>query len=265
MSIVVSFAVIFILTTSIIPGITTLSCDDPIDLTIGVCGQLFKDIERALLRDEGNLFRIRRLFFHSPTASPVLIKVYYNVTYSLENLTIAAAEKVDISFCFSPTLLNSSMTNLEQVNITLGWTSSGIYNIFHPTMLSVMQAQSPFAFLRIIHRILANQRSPEANTFLWDGSYELPSLHLNLHIQSLTCIPSKELLESLLMDLNTLVCHACLNQCIVKFITVLLRSLQRYIINCQCHVYTAAYYSHASQKITLVPNLQLHYNKLVKL
>ena len=202
MSTAVSF-VIFILTTSIIPG-NTLYCDDPIDLTTGVCGQLFKDLKRALLRDEGNLFRIRRLFFHSPTASPVLIKVDYNVTYG-ENLTTVAAEK-EIPFCFSQTL-NSSMINLEQANVTLGWTSSGIYTIFHPTMLSVMQAQSPFAFLRIIHRTLANQTSPEANTFLWDGSYELPSLHLNLHIQSLTCIPSKELLEPLLMDLNTLVSY----------------------------------------------------------
>ena len=202
MSTAVSF-VIFILATSIIQG-NTLYCDDAIDLTTGVCGQLFKDLERALLRDEGNLFRIRRLFFHSPTASPVLIKVDYNVTYG-ENLTTAAAEK-EISFCFSQTL-NSSMINLEQANVTLGWTSSGIYTIFHPTMLSIMQAQSPFAFLRIIHHTLANQTSPEANTFLWDGSYELPSLHLNLYIQSLTCIPSRELLESLLMDLNTLVSY----------------------------------------------------------
>ena len=196
------FVIFIILTTSIIPG-STLYCDDPIDLTTGVCGHLFKDIERALLKDEGNLFRIRRLFFHSPTASPVLIKVDYNVTYR-ENISIAAAER-EISFCFSQTLNNSSMINLEETNITLGWTLSGIYTIFHPTMLSVMQAQSPFAFLRIIHRLLANQTSPEARTFLWDGSYKLPSLHLNLHNQSLICIPSKELLESLLMDLNTLV------------------------------------------------------------
>ena len=195
------FVIFMILTTSIIPG-STLYCDDPIDLTTGVCGHLFKDIERALLKDKGNLFRIRRLFFHSPTASPVIIKVDYNVTYR-ENTIIAAVEE-EISFCFSQTL-NSSMINLEQTNIILGWTLSGIYTIFHPTILSVMQAQSPFAFLRIIHHLLANQTSPEAKTFLWDGSYELSSLYLNLHIQSLTCIPSKELLESLLMDLNTLV------------------------------------------------------------
>ena len=196
MSAFVSF-IIFALAASILPG-DSLNCDDPDDLTTGICGQLSKDLERALVRDEGNLFRIRRAFFHSLTASLVLLKVVYNVTYA-ENVTLE-----EIPVC-SNRHLNSTMMGLNQTSITLGWTSSGVYTIFHPAVLSVMQVQSPFALLRVIHLTLPDQRSPEADTFLWDGSYNLPTLYLNLHITSLTCLPSQEVFMSVLKDLNTMV------------------------------------------------------------
>ena len=191
---------IFALATLIRPG-SSLNCDDPDDLTTGICGQLSKDLERALLNDEGNLFRIRRAFFHSPTASLVLLKVVYNVTYA-ENVTAAVAS-TEISTC-SDLDINSTI-GLNRTSITLGWTSSGVYTIFHPAVLSVMQVQSPFALLRIMHRTLPDQRSPEADTFLWDGSYDLPTLYLNLHVTSLTCLPSQEVFVSVIKDLNTMV------------------------------------------------------------
>ena len=53
--------------------------------------------------------------------------------------------------------------------------------VFHPIMLTMMQAQIPIAALRIVHKILVGHRSPEADTILWDGSYDLPTLYLNLH------------------------------------------------------------------------------------
>lgn len=184
------------------PGNCNLVCDDPHDLTTGVCGHLSLDLEKALLRDEGNRFRLRRFYFHSPTASPVLLKVVYNVTFG-ENLTTAVAAE-EIPICSSQ-VLNSTMLKFGQKNITYGWTSSGVYTMFHPTVLSVMQVQTPFTCLRVIRLTLSNQRSPEADIFLWDGSYDLPTLHLNLHVTSLMCIPSKKLFESVLMDLNSLV------------------------------------------------------------
>ena len=70
--------------------------------------------------------------------------------------------------------------------------------MFHPAVLSVMQVQSPFAFLRIMHWTLLDQRSPETDTFLWDGSYDLPTVHLNLHITSLICLPSQKVFMSVL-------------------------------------------------------------------
>jgi hypothetical protein len=167
-----------------------------------MCGQLSKDLERALTNDEGNLFRIRRAFFHSPTASLVLLKVIYNVTYA-ENFTLEETSE-ETPAC-SNLHSNSTRIVLNQTSITLGWTSSGVYTIFHPAVLSVMQVQSPFALLRIMLRTLPDQRSPEADTFLWDGSYNLPTLYLNLHVTSLTCLPSQGVFISVLKDLNTMV------------------------------------------------------------
>ena len=173
-----------------------LICDDPSEISTGTCAKILNDLESALLQDEGNLSRMRRAFFHSPTADPVLLKVVYNISYA-KNITLTANAVCSIS------TMNSTI-ELKQMNITYGWTSSGVFTVFHPTILNMMQAQTPFVVLRIVHKTL-NQRSPEADTFLWDGSYDLPTLHLNMHIASLTCVPSQDLFVSVLMDFNTLV------------------------------------------------------------
>lgn len=199
-----TFYLLIIVVISLFAEGSCLVCNDPNDLTSGTCAQLSKDLERALVRDEGNLFRLKRIFRHSPTAAPVLLKVLYNVTFA-ENFTEAVAVE-EVPNCYSSTL-NSSI-ELTQKTITLGWTSTGVYVVFHPTVLFMMQVQSPFALLRIFHLTL-NQRSPEADSFLWDGSYDLPTVHMNLHITSMLCVPSDDLFESLLNEMNTLVrtCH----------------------------------------------------------
>ena len=191
------FATIVIaLAATVISG-SCLTCEDE-----SVCTRLLKDLEKALLQDETNLSQMRRAFFHSPTATPVLLRVVYNVTYS-KNVTMAVAAN-DVPQC-SRSIVNTTI-DLNQRNITYGWTSSGVYTVFHPTVLTMMQAHTPFAVLRIVQQTLG-QRGPETDTFLWDGSYELPTLQLNMYINSLSCTPSNNIFESALMDLNTLVSH----------------------------------------------------------
>ena len=58
------------------------TCDIASELTTGTCAQFSKDLEKAVLNDDGNLYQLRRAFFYSPTAAPVLLKVVYNVTFS---------------------------------------------------------------------------------------------------------------------------------------------------------------------------------------
>ena len=71
-------------------------------------------------------------------------------------------------------------------------------------ILSTMQIQNLFALLRIFHLTL-NQRSSEANSFPWDGLYDLPTIQLNLYIMTSSCVPSYDVFESLLIEINTLV------------------------------------------------------------
>jgi predicted amidophosphoribosyltransferase len=71
-------------TSSLFAKGSCLACNDPFDSSSGTCAQLSKDLdpERALVQDEGNLFRLRSIFRQSPTAAPILLKVLYNVTFA---------------------------------------------------------------------------------------------------------------------------------------------------------------------------------------
>ena len=222
-----------IFTSTVFTSGNCLLCDDSSEVNAATCATLSKDVENALLGDEGNLFRMRKSFYYSPTASPVLLKVIYNVTFG-ENFTKEGpccytsfiheeiSEKLYSESCGNKTVTNSTVDTttmcmldminkcsnsieFKQENYTYGWTSTGVYVVFHPIVLTMMQAQIPLAALRIVHRTYTNQKGPEADTFLWDGSYDLPTLYLNLHFTSLSCTPTEDLFTSVLKDFNTLV------------------------------------------------------------
>jgi hypothetical protein len=100
----------------------------------------------------------------------------------------------------------SPSSNISNETIVVyGWTSSGVFTVVHPLVLNFMQMQLPFVLLRIFYEVLGSERGPEAQTFLWDGTYDLPTLHIHLHIPSLPCIPSDDIFMSALKDFNSLV------------------------------------------------------------
>ena len=157
---------------------------------------------------------MRNAFFYSPTANPVLLRVEYNITYdanvtrSRENANAAVISK--IPFCKNNSIainFNDALNNITYNNeelITYGWTSSGVYTLFHPGVLNRMQLQLPYILLNLIQKVATQSTDgPEADSFLWDGSYCLPTLRLNLHITSLSCIPSQELFEAVLQQLTS--------------------------------------------------------------
>ena len=98
------------------------TCELPTDIT---CAQLSKDLERALLLDEGNLFRMRRAFFYSPTAAPVLLKVVYNVSFE-ENTTISDKECIAKSSTVDTQILNTGLKG-NNTNFTHESTSPVIW------------------------------------------------------------------------------------------------------------------------------------------
>ena len=175
-------------------GVNTKGCDDSNLVLAKVCYELFKTMEQSLYDDGGNLYRLRRAYFYAPNANPILLRVEYNITISnLENSSL-------------PICTEDAITIINQTRFTAGWTSSGVFTIFDPMTINFMQMQLPFAVMRLCYTTMKKD-SPEANAFLWDGSYDLPTLHLNLRIDqdNLSCIPSNDTFESILMDLTSMV------------------------------------------------------------
>ena len=165
-----------------------------------VCYKLFQQFEDALYEDKGNSYRLRKAFFYAPNARPVLMKVIYNVAFAA-NVTSEVDKCIDISSANDLISLNST---------TYGWTSNGVFTVVHPLILNVMQMQLPFVPLRVFYYVVRSERGPEAQTFLWDGTYDLPTLQINLPLSSLPCIPSQTTFESALKDFNSLVCLSIL-------------------------------------------------------
>ena len=164
-----------------------------------LCSELTDIFEKALLNRE-NIIRMKNAFFYSPTASPVLLKVEYNIRYD-ENITKTMPE---LPRCNIDTRFQNSTITLNDTTFVWGWTSSGVYTLFHPGVLNFMQLQLPYILLNAIQLVTQQTTDgPEADSFLWDGSYPLPTLRLNLHISYLTCIPHRALLDSVLEKLTT--------------------------------------------------------------
>lgn len=174
-------------------------CENPDDWQNAKdCYEVFTGLVQALVQDEGNIYRMKKAFFYAPSADPVLIKVDYNVSYG-ENIT----EEL-LPYCVNVDNTTAINITINQTVIVRGWTSRGVYLVISPLRLNRMQMALPFSILRLIHRS-KEFSSPEVDTFLWDGSYDLPTLFLNLYITSLPCIPSEDIFNSTLDELTAYV------------------------------------------------------------
>ena len=177
-----------------------LSPNDICEENVKECATLFNEFQKALLKDDdANKFQMRQAFFHSPTANPVLLRVIYNVTVTAEKEGAEAAGNDSGKSC------SAIEPKPEGFIRTYGWTSTGVYTVFHPMVLYMMQTQVIFVALKCVHYLLQEQRSLAAITFLWGGnSSDLPTLHLNLSMSS----SSQNIFETVLTKINTLVSKA---------------------------------------------------------
>ena len=199
-SIIMALVIGFLFASLISQGLSV--CDDSTNEAIlDVCYKLDQQVEDVLLQDKGNLYRLRKAFFYAPNAHPVLLRVIYNLSYA-ENATQEDA------YCTNSTNADNQIS-LNKSKIVLGWTSSGVFTVFHPLTINFMQIQVPFVLMKMFYSLFKiihpNESGPEADTFLWDGSYDLPTLHLNLYFTSLPCIPNTDTFNAVLRDFNSLV------------------------------------------------------------
>ena len=189
---------IFIISTAMVCGSSV--CDHTDLHSAKTCQKIFKVLEQALIWDETNLYYLRKMFFYAPNANPVFFQVNYNISFG-DNIT----EDL-LPYCGGAD--NSTMIDIyNETEIIHGWTSSGVYLIINPWTLNKMQMSLPFMILRGIHKKYQESDigSPEVDAFLWDGSYDLPTLYLNLHITAFPCIPSTDVFKSTLEDVTTYV------------------------------------------------------------
>ena len=151
-------------------------CDDSVEVLADVCSRLNHQIESALLEDAGNAYRLRKAFFYAPNARPVLIKVVYNVTLIFAR-NVTKDTQLQQNYCIDNADSDNTITAVNSTTIVLGWTSSGVFIVFHPLTINFMLIQLPFVLKKVmfgIFRIIDPLESgPEAETLLWDGSYEL--------------------------------------------------------------------------------------------
>lgn len=164
------------------------------------CQKVFKVLEQSLIQDEANLYSLKKMFFYAANADPMLLIVKYNISFG-ENIIKDRPPNCDGAG------RQMTMICTIQTEVTHGWTPSGVYYVIGPLVLNKMQMPFPFMILRIIHSLCKNPafNSPELDSFLWDGSYDLPTVFLNLDITTLPCIPSATVFHSTLKELTAYV------------------------------------------------------------
>ena len=164
---------------------------------VNTCSELYRDLESALVSNKANLYILRKAFFPTPQAAIKLLEVRYSIDFG-PNITNTTCPSIGDNFT---DIINTTTTN----KIKYGWSSSGMYTVVHPLALNLLQLQVPFVFLRAIRSLAEHYHDEEVNTFLWDGSYELPSVTLYIMVNSLECLPSNKTFQEILQELTTVV------------------------------------------------------------
>ena len=113
-------------------------CDDSDEVLADVCYKLFRQVEDALVQDKGNEYRLQKAFFYAPNANPVLMKVIYNVSFATN---VTEDVQLQPNYCTSDT----DVISVNTTRFVFGWTSSGVFTVFHPLTINFIQIQVPFA------------------------------------------------------------------------------------------------------------------------
>ena len=126
------------------------------------CIELFELLQTSLLLTKTNPFQLQSIFSPSSHLEPTLV----NVSYTLNDTTGS-------TLCSNCTPSNPCL---------YAWTKRSMYKFFHPAVVNQLQFLLPFAMMRFTYRALSDE--PDLDAYLWDGDGSLPSVGLNLTINS---------------------------------------------------------------------------------
>ena len=131
------------------------------------CIDIFNVLQDALLNNTYNAFQLQSIYYPSSHITPSLVRVNFTL-----NDTAGSTEQHHVCNC------------TRRNPCTLAWTVRSLYQSFHPAVLNQLQFQLPFVVMRFTAEVLSDE--PDLDTFLWDGTSKLPTVLLNLTIDSST-------------------------------------------------------------------------------
>ena len=176
-----------------------------------ICNELFQVFQASIVTNTANLYNLRKIFFPSKRSPPTLLNVSYELNFETE-------VKIPCDFDSNDTV-NSS----EVLHRNLGWTSQSIYTVFHPATLNRFQPQ-------FFYEMMVQLESSNSESALpWEGTDQLLTLHLFLHLKKLSCLPSHKQIYETLQDMTSVVSyyqpissvHSCI-YCVYIYITATL-------------------------------------------
>ena len=170
-----TFAQLTMVLAAVLPLAASSCYPDPVK-SAPFCNMLYQQMENALLKDSGNLFRLRQAYFPNTQAEPTVLRV--TLVVRLHNVS---SELCDGS-------VNSSDLGLLQLSHKLFWTSSAIYSAMNPRIMDLLLPETLYLL------------NPLTNSY-YDSTVN--DLTLILIIDSLPCLPSSCQIEDALMDLTT--------------------------------------------------------------
>ena len=157
-----------------------------------ICNELFQVFQASIVTNTANLYNLRKIFFPSKRPPPTLLNVSYELKFETE---------VQIPCDFDS---NDTVNSSDILYKNLGWTSQSIYTVFHPATLNRFQPQ-------FFYEMMIQLESSNSEAALpWQGTDQLLTLHLFLHLKKLSCLPTRTQIYETLQDLTSVVSYYCI-------------------------------------------------------
>ena len=167
-------------------------CENHVSANSALCSELFQAFQAALVKSDTNLFNLRKIFFPSSGATPILVNISYEIDFS--NIT-------DIP-CTNDT--NNAINASETFHKNYGWSSTVMYTVFHPATINRLQPQLFYEIMKFFES--SNSGDTQA-AFYWEGVGPYLTLELSMYVPRLSCSPSSEQVSNSLKDMTAVVCY----------------------------------------------------------
>ena len=167
-------------------------CENHVSANTRLCSDLYQAFQAALVKNEANLYNLRKISIPSSEAAPKLL----NVSYRL------AVDRIPENSCVDDDNSTDYLNVSEPLYINYGWTSITIYTLFHPATINRLQPQ--LFYIMMTYFEPDKSGNVEAAIY-WEGRGSFLTLELFLDNINLPCSPSEEQVNNTLKDMTSMV------------------------------------------------------------